>query len=228
MAQDVLREGVEQLERVEGRSGADTIRLWEGFREQAVLWRALALLQIPTTALAILAALIMFKYSDTIIEVPPQPQPGIYSVKELPDSAFINVSQEVVNLIATFQPDRVELQYGMARKYLWEPALTAVQQYMKETIPQIKQTRKSQIFMINPSLTRVERKDDRQEVVVSLRGVLHKLIGSQGLSNREKGLAPEDRVYEISMTTIPRNEANEYGIVVRGIKVLTPTATEEE
>jgi hypothetical protein len=71
-----FKAGLGPLERVAGRAGSDTIRLWEGYREQAFLWRAIALFQIPATALSILAAIIMYFFSDTIIEVPATPQPG--------------------------------------------------------------------------------------------------------------------------------------------------------
>ena len=41
-----LKNDLKQLERVGGRAGTDTIRLWEGYREQSYLWRALQLLPI--------------------------------------------------------------------------------------------------------------------------------------------------------------------------------------
>src|SRR5262249_45979929 len=119
-----LKKDLQQLERVAGRAGSDTIRLWDSYREQAYLWRALALLQMPATALAIAAALIMYFFADTIIEVPDKPQPGFYSVKQLPDSQFISAATEVVNLIATYQPETARTQFNAARKYLWEPALS--------------------------------------------------------------------------------------------------------
>ena len=87
-----FKNDIKQLEKVAGRAGSDTIRLWEGYKEQAFFWRALALIQVPATALAITAALVMYFLADTIIEVPEHPQPGYYSVKQLPDSQFINVA----------------------------------------------------------------------------------------------------------------------------------------
>ena len=207
-----MKKQIEKLDKVEGRAGADTIRLWEGYKEQAVLWRTIALLQIPTTFLAILAALILWLYADTVIEVPPKPHPGFYSVKELPDSAFINVAQEVVNLIATYQPERILLQYNTARKYLWEPALSNMQQYMNTEIPTTIDMKRSQLFLIVPSLTKVQRDDEGGVIVVSLQGTRHKLIGT-------KALDPEDYIYDIEMKTIPRNMSNEYGIVVTGIRI---------
>ena len=99
-----LKKDLQNLERLEGHSGADTVRLWDSYKEQAYLWRALALLQMPATLLAVIFAMILYFYADTIIEVPRAPQPGHYSVRALPDNEFINVASEVVNLIASYQP----------------------------------------------------------------------------------------------------------------------------
>lgn len=215
-----ITEGLKLSESIDGRSGNDTIKLWESHREQAMLWRALALLQIPSTSLAILAALVMYFFADTIIQVPQKPQPGYYSVKELPDSAFINVAHEVVNLLATYQPERVELQYSLAKKYLWEPALSKVQEIMNGELLAIKQTQRSVLFMIVPSLTRVQRDDANSKVVVILRGSRYKIINMNALP-------PEDATWEVQMTTIPRNVSNEYGIVVTGLVLKTGKNTDK-
>jgi hypothetical protein len=203
-----LKHDLRQLERVGGRAGTDTIRLWEGFREQAYLWRALALLQMPSTALSIAAALVMYFFADTIIEVPERPQPGFYSVKQLPDSQFINAATTVVNLIATYQPAVAQRQFKTARKYLWEPALTEFEETMMGSeLRAIEETKRSQMFFINPRLIKVERFPELDMVVVRIPGVRQKLIGN-------KPLPADQMVYYVKMTTIPRNVHNEYGIVV--------------
>ncbi len=203
-----LKHDLRQLERVGGRAGTDTIRLWEGFREQAYLWRALALLQMPSTALSIAAALVMYFFADTIIEVPERPQPGFYSVRQLPDSQFINAATTVVNLIATYQPAVGRRQFKTARKYLWEPALTEFEETMMGSeLRAIEETKRSQMFFINPRLIKVERFPELDMVVVRIPGVRQKLIGN-------KPLPADQMVYYVKMTTIPRNVHNEYGIVV--------------
>ena len=203
-----VKKDIKQLERVGGRAGSDTIRLWEGYKEQAYLWRALSLLQMPATALSIAAALVMYFFADTIIEVPERPQPGYYSVKQLPDSQFINAASEVVNLIATYQPAVARRQFKTARKYLWEPALTEFEETMMTTeIQAIEETKRSQMFFVNPRLIKVERYHEFEQVVVRVPGLRQKLIGN-------KPLSPDEMVYYVKMTTIPRNVANEYGIVV--------------
>ena len=203
-----VKKDIKQLERVGGRAGADTIRLWEGYREQAYLWRALALLQMPATALSIAAMLVMYFFADTIIEVPERPQPGFYSVKQLPDSQFIDAAVTVINLVSTYQPAIARRQFKTAQKYLWEPALTEFQDsMMTKEIQAIEETKRSQIFFINQRLVKVERYPDLERVVVRVPGMRQKLIGS-------KPLPPDEMVYYVTMTTIPRNVSNEYGIVV--------------
>jgi hypothetical protein len=206
-----LKEDIQELERVAGRAGSDTIRLWEGYKEQAFFWRALSLLQMPATALAVGIALAMFFFADTIIEVPEHPQPGFYSVKQLPDSQFINVAREVVNLISTYQPAVVERQFRTARRFLWEPALSEFESTMLTTeLSAILETKRSQMFFINPRLIKVERFPHLDTVVVRIPGLRQKLIGNQPL-------APDEMVYYVKMTTIPRNVHNEYGIVITDI-----------
>lgn len=208
-----VRQGVRQLERVDGRAGADTVRLWEGYREQATLWRALALLQMPTTALAIIMALIMFFFADTIIEVPPKPQPGRYSAKQLPDAQFVDVAQQVINLIATYQPVNARGQFSAARKYLWEPALTEFETSMlQDELRAIEQTKRTQIFYINEKNIKVERFPERDLIEVRLSGQRQKLIG-------DRPLPADHLVYYVRMTTIPRNAQNEYGIVVVDLRL---------
>ena len=206
-----LKQDIKQLERVAGRAGSDTIRLWEGYKEQAFFWRALALIQVPATALAIAIALVMYFLADTIIEVPEHPQPGFYSVKQLPDSQFINVAREVVNLISTYQPAVARRQFKTARKYLWEPALSQFESVMLQSeLNAIEGTKRSQMFFINPRLIQVVRSPEDDTVAVRIPGIRQKLIG-------DKPLEPDELVYYIKMTTIPRNVHNEYGIVVTDI-----------
>lgn len=208
-----LKHDLKQLERVGGRAGSDTIRLWEGYREQAYLWRALALLQMPSTALSIAAALIMYLFADTIIEVPERPQPGYYSVRQLPDSQFINAATQVVNLMSTYQPAVARRQFKTARKYLWEPALTEFEETMMGgELRTIEETKRSQMFFINPRLIKVERFPEIDKVVVRIPGVRLKLIGN-------KPLPADQVVYYVQMTTIPRNVHNEYGIVVVDLRL---------
>ncbi|MDD2943489.1 MAG: TraE/TraK family type IV conjugative transfer system protein [bacterium] len=219
MAKGAVNKGMDQLQRVEGRAGSDTLKLWEGYREQAYLWRAIALLQMPATALAVFAALVMFFFADTVIQVPSRPQPGYYSVRELPDTAFIDVATEVVSLLGNYQPARAEYQYQMVQRFLWEPALTDFQKRMPVEIDKIITTGRSQMFLINPQLVKVQRDPSGEYVTVTLRGDRHKMI-------RRQKLERDVLEFYVKMTTIPRNISNAYGIVVVQLGMNKPSAKE--
>jgi hypothetical protein len=208
-----LPKNLKQIEQVDGRTGADTIRLWEHYRDHAYMWRSLALWQFPCTMVAIGAAMMMFFMADTVIEVPEKPQPGHYSVKQLPDAEFIDVATKVVNAITTYQPHNAREQFYSARKFLWEPALSEFEDAMvRRELRVVEETARSQIFFIDTKQIKIERHADLDKVVVRLPGVRQKLLA-------QKPLPPDEMVYYIKMTTIPRNVHNEYGIVVVDIRL---------
>ncbi len=212
MAKVALKKELRQLEETGGKSGADTIRLWEGYRDQALLWRALSILQMPITALAIIVAVVSIYTSNPIVNVVPDPLPGRYSSKQLPDRLFISEATELVNLIASFQPAIARNQFLLAEERLWEPALSRFQQDILQTeLRAIEETSRSQLFFINESLIKIERFPAEDKVVVRLPGTLQKLIGKEPLP-------PEEVVYYIKMTTIPRHQKNEHGIVIINIE----------
>ncbi|MCB0360250.1 MAG: hypothetical protein KDD44_11460 [Bdellovibrionales bacterium] len=208
-----LKQGLRQIEGIEGKGDADTVKLWESYKEQALLWRALFLLQMPVTGLSILAALVMYFSSETIIEVPPKPLPGHYSVDELPDAEFISAGTEVINLISSYTPYSARKQFVEARKYLWEPALTEFEEKMLgDELRAIEETSRSQLFFIEASHIKVQRDKNRGIIVVRLPGVRQKLIHG-------KPLDPDELAFYVTMTTIPRNAQNELGIVITDVKL---------
>ena len=196
----------------DARRGEDSVRVWERYRDLGHLWRMIALLQIPLTIIALFIMLSLYFSADTIVEVPEKPQPGHYSVKRLPDSEFINVANEVVNLSSTYTPATAERQFKAARKFLWEPALSQFEtDKIKREIPQIVETARSQLFIVDQNQVKVERRPERDFVVVRLPGLRRKMIGSQPLS-------PDQMVVYVRMTTIPKNLYNDFGIVVTDIR----------
>ena len=209
------------IDLIDGRAGADTIRLWEGYREQAFMWRAISLLQIPATGLALLGLLIIYLTADITIEPPEHPQPGIYSVKYLPDSEFLRAATEIVNLIATYQSRTAEKQFKRARELLWEPALTEFEDsVIGQELAKIQVSNRSQVFIINNNLVRVQRIPQKDVVVVRLPGTQQRLISNS------QALETEEYCYYIKMTTIPRSSYNESGIVVVDIRVKKQTSAE--
>jgi len=197
-----------------GRSGGDTVKLWESHKRKALFWRALTLIQFPLSGALIIAAIYFISSAETIVDVPDKPEPGTYSVTKLPDAEFISVAQSVLNLIATYQPYTAKKQFKTARKYLWEPALSDFDKnYMQSksgALQAISELGKSQQFRIDAARVRIQRFNDH--VVVKLPGFRYKL-----LQNRH--LRPELVEWYIKMTTIPRNLHNEYGIVITDMKL---------
>lgn len=208
MALESVKEDLKLLEKTSARGKGDTIRLWESYRDQAHFWRAFSLIQLPLSALCVALALVIYSTADTIVEVPAKPQPGNYSVKELPDSEFVAVAQEVVNLISTYQYTNAAEQFASVRKYLWEPALSIFEQRMMlEELKAITDTKRLQIFMVDKNQIKVQRFPEEQKIVVHLPGTRYKLINTREV--------PAERLlYHLTMMTIPRNASNEYGIVI--------------
>ncbi len=194
---------------MDARKESDTLRLWENYRDQAVLWRALALLQIPTTA--IIAVLCFTLYSNRKIElkVPAKPLPGIYTAQEIPDSEFIDVATNFINMIATYQPAVARRQFSHARQILQEPMLERFNREMMVTeLKTIESTSRTQIFFVDPLKTRIFR--EGTTVDVTLTGERMKMIAG-------RQLPAVTTTFSIRMTTIPRNELNPYGIVINDV-----------
>lgn len=194
---------------IDARKESDTLRLWESYRDQAVLWRALALLQIPTTA--IIAVLCFTLYTNRKIElkVPAKPLPGIYTAQEIPDSEFIDVATNFINLIATYQPAVARRQFTHARQILQEPMLERFDREMMVTeLKTIESTARTQLFFVDPLKTRIFREGNTVEV--TLTGERLKMIAG-------RQVPAVTTTFSIAMTTIPRNELNPYGIVINNV-----------
>lgn len=186
---------------------SDTIRLWEGYRDQAILWRAIALLQIPATALSVVLAMYLWNTRQTIVNVPPKPQPGQYLAEAIPDSEFIEVATEFVNLIASYQSAVAPRQFKRAEEMLVEPYLTKYREdILNHELKTIQATSRTQLYFIDPTSTQIERVDD--DVVVTFLGEREKYVSG-------KPIEPVKSSYRITMTTVPRHYLNPYGIVVK-------------
>ena len=196
----------------ESKKGTDTVKVWESYREQALLWRGIALLQVVVTIISIVLALIFYSKQEIKINVPEKPLPGYYSPSEIHESEFISVATEVVNLIYSYQHQIAQRQFEEASKYIIEPMLSKFMKEMLDTqLTIIKQSRVTQLFFILPERTKVARIDD-QHVQVDLVGERLKTIA---------GAESPLQVVKTSvvLTTIPRNAYNKYGIVVKSVEL---------
>ncbi len=190
-------------------SSSETIKLWEGYREQALLWRALALLQIPTTLLMIAFSLLLYSNRKIILNVPAKPLPGLYTAQQISDTEFIEAATNYINLIASYQPAVARRQFEKAREMVVEPMLSRFDlEMLRDDLKTIESTKRTQLFFIDPIKTTVNR--DGSEVKVSLFGERLKIV-----AGRELPLT--NSKFDIYMTTIPRNDFNPYGIVIKNV-----------
>lgn len=191
----------------DGRGESDTVKLWENYREQAAIWRAIALFQMPTSFLLVVFSLMLWLGRTTTLNVPAKPLPGLYLVKEIPDTEFIEFSTTFINLIATYQPAVARRQYEQARTMVQEPMLSQFEQEMMQIeLKAIETTNRTQVFFIDPTKTKVTRLNEK-EILVELRGERQKIVAGKELPTSEVS-------YAITLTTLPRQSVNPYGIVI--------------
>lgn len=215
-----VAELVKNADVIDSKGQTDTIRLWENYREQASLWRAIALLQVPMSCVALIFALIMWSNRVQNLIVPPSPEPGTHQVQKIPDSYFIDEAQNFVNLIATFTPSVVQRQYEAAERHLVNPLLDKFKrEFMINEIQTISSTNRTQLFSIDPTKTTVNR--EGPQVIVSFTGDRVKSIAGRELE-------PIETRYSVSLVTIPRNELNPFGIVVRDLDIVNTKAEQIE
>ena len=189
------------------KRGDDTIRVWEGYREQAVFWRALSLLQLLATTAVSILCIVLWQTRTITLKVPQRPVPGQYNTQEIPDADFVEAANSFVNLIATFQPYTAKEQFQRAASLIRSDYL---QKFTDDTLVSelkaIMQTSLSQVFYIDPAKTTIERFKNNT-VKVTFYGNRHKYIGG-------KEIEPVKSKYDIYLSTLPRNDINPLGIVV--------------
>lgn len=201
---------IQKTELFEARSETDTLRLWENYREQANMWRALALFQIPATLALIVFSMMLWATRTIELKVPSKPLPGVYLAKDIPDTEFVETATEFVNLIATYQFAIARRQFDQAREMLVEPILQKFNdEMMDQELRAIESTSRSQMFFIDPNKVQIQRRSDR-EVRVRLIGERMKIIAGKELPTITTG-------FDITMTTIPRQKVNPYGIVITNV-----------
>ena len=130
---------------------------------------------------------------------------------EVVDQEFIGRAREYVNLIASYQPDTARIQFKHASRYLVEPVLsTFKKQMLQQELQIIENTRRTQLFFIDPTKTEIER-IGYDRVIVTFRGSREKLVAGKKVPE----VLSQFRVF---LTTIPRNELNPFGIVITNIE----------
>lgn len=188
------------------RGESDTIKLWESYRQQALLWRAIALLQIPATSLAVLLAFALWATRSVTLRVPAKPLPGIYAAQDIPNTEFINFSQDFLNLVSSYNHLVARRQYDAASQMTAEPFLSKFNdQMLGQELKVIESTSRTQYFFADPSKTQINR--DGKFVTVSFFGDREKIVAGQELPLIKTK-------FNITLTMMPRNSINPYGIAV--------------
>lgn len=191
------------------RSESDTIRLWENYKDQALMWRSLSLIQFPATMAAIIFAFVMWCTREINLTVPSKPEPGVHAAQDIPDTEFLNAANTYVNLIATYQPGTARNQFTVARSMLKEPLYTKfTEEMMGGELGAVESTSRTQVFFVDPLRTSVKR--DGNDVVVTLVGERWKVIAGSALPTVTSR-------FTITLSTIPRNPLNPYGIVITNV-----------
>ncbi len=204
----------------EGIGDSDTIKLWESYRDQALLWRAIALLQVPVTLVALMIGIVAYANRQITLNVPARPLPGQHAAKDIPDSEFIDSAQNFVNLIGTFQPLVVRRQFNRAAEMTVQPLLSRFQkEYLADEVQVVETTARSQMFFVDPAKTTVERQGAQ---------VLVTFIGERVKSISGRQLDPVETKFQIGLITIPRTDLNPYGIVVRDLAIENTKADKGE
>ncbi len=192
---------------IDSKRESDTIRLWESYRDQATLWRALSLLQVPATALAVLLAFYLWSTHKVMLNVPARPLPGIYAAQDIPDTEFIDTATEFLNLIASYQRNVAERQFNKASEMLKEPMLTTfLTEIMPAELQTIRNTNRTQLFFVDPTKSNVDRSQPGK-VVVEMIGDRLKIVAG-------KELPLEKTKFILTLEIVPRNSLNPYGIVI--------------
>jgi hypothetical protein len=190
----------------EPKNKSDTLKIWEAYREQALLWRAIALLQIPATLAAIIFSIVVWLKSSPIIHIPLKPAPGIYTTREIPDVEFVELATEFINLIASYQSIIARRQFEQARTFLVEPMLTEfTNEMLGEELKAIESTSRTQLFFVDATKNVIERNPD--SVTVKFTGERLKIVAG-------KELPTVTSRYSITIKTIPRNKLNPYGLAI--------------
>jgi hypothetical protein len=215
---DAIKEKVADTNLAVGRDKSDTIRLWENYKDQSLMWRSLSLIQFPTTLIAIGFAVLMWSTREITLTVPSKPMPGIYAAQDIPDNEFVNVALDYVNLIATYQPRTARRQFEAASAMLKEPLLTKFREEMiNSELGAIESSSRTQVFFTDPLKTSVSRRGN--EVTVSLIGERWKVIAGAELPTVTSR-------FRVTMTTIPKNAINPYGIVISSVTFKSNTKGE--
>jgi len=81
---------------------------------------------------------------------------------------------------------------------------------MIDDLKEINDTKRTQVFFVSDGQVKIERRPDLDVVIVRIPGTRQRMMG-------RKPLPAEELVYYVTMSTIPRNTQNQYGIIITSV-----------
>ncbi len=177
----------------------------DGFRRTGHFWRLISLAQIPISFVLIFYFISRYLSADTIVDVPDVKTIEETKTTGIPDKEYVNVAQDVVNLIGTFQPTTARDQFETAREFMLESALPAFDETQtNQELNTAEQSDTSQMLYIDhTTLTRMSGGAAK----VCLGGLRQRLV--------EKTVLPQQEV-TYCLVLQPREpfEHNAFGLMV--------------
>ncbi|MCS6893075.1 MAG: hypothetical protein NZO16_00665 [Deltaproteobacteria bacterium] len=208
---------LDNTKNINSKADGQLIHAWQDFQKKADFWRSMFLIQLPLSVFALVFASVIYINRNITLHVPKNPAPGFYSIVDVPDSEFINFSINFANLLFSYTPASIDRQYSAAKTFLAPVTQREFAEFFfKQEIPVVKTTGVSQIFIIDPARTKVNKY--KNLFIFSLTGELIRI-----LANRET--RHTIATTEITLRTFPHNHLNPYGILVVDFKDLSDTSS---
>jgi hypothetical protein len=177
-----------------------------GYRRQGHFWRFTSLLQIPLIFVLTIYFISRYLHADTLVRVAEPAIPGDTRPEAIPQKEYINVAQDITNLIGTYQPTTVRDQFETAREFFLDSALKDFDETQMNTeLVTAEESDISQLLTIES--TRFVKGEKRGDAQVCLFGFRQKIVERQPLPHQSVS-------YCFSFVVEEPFEENPFGIVV--------------
>jgi hypothetical protein len=183
----------------------EILAVTEGFKQRGGFWRAISLVQIPIALCLIFYFVAKYLGADTIVHV--KDIRGLEDIGkgEIPDKEYVNVAQNIVNLIGTYQPVNARDQFETAREFMLDSAVVTFDELQtQQELMTAEESDISQILFIDNHV--VTRKSDGS-VRVCLYGMRQKVVDRQALP-------AQDVTYCMLLNQDEPFEGNTFGLMV--------------
>lgn len=147
--------------------------LTERYRRQGMFWRMFSLFQFPVSICLTFYFIFRYLGADTIVHVPEPKTMEDGTLQKIPEKEYINVAQNIVSLIGTYQPLTAREQFETARDFFSDQAINSFDE--TQTNGELNTAEESDISQI---LTVEHTSIVRQPIgaKVCIRGVRHRIV----------------------------------------------------